>query len=62
VASSVDQSMEMPSELTSSLKVLMFFGVRTAGCTPSLMAAFSAGSPNESQPKGWSTSNPRLRV
>jgi hypothetical protein len=56
------QSMEMPSEITSSLNEAMFFGVRIAGCSPSLMAAFSAGSPKESHPSGWSTSNPRLRA
>ncbi len=62
MAISRDQSMEMPSAFTSSLNEAMFFGVRTAGCRPSLMAAFSAGSPNESQPSGCSTSNPRLRA
>ena len=57
-----DQSMEMPSEVTSSLNDAMFFGVRTAGCSPSFMAAFSAGSPNESHPSGCSTSKPRFRA
>ena len=60
--SSRDQSMEMPSAFTSSLNEAMLFGVRTAGCRPSLMAAFSAGRPKESHPNGCNTSNPRLRA
>ena len=59
---SVDQSTEMPSETTSCLKDAMFRGVRSAGWTPSLMAAFSAGRPKASHPNGWKTSKPRLRA
>ena len=43
----------------------MFRSVLSRGCTPSLIAAFSAGRPNESNPFGCSTCmplRPRKRV
>ena len=39
----------------------MFASVHSRGSTPRLIAAFSAGSPNESQPTGCSTLYPRIR-
>ena len=40
----------------------MFSCVHTAGCTPFSIAAFSAGSPNASQPIGCRTLNPRIHL
>jgi hypothetical protein len=38
----------------------MFSSVHFSGWVPCLMAAFSAGSPNASQPKGCRTLKPRI--
>src|SRR5208283_642535 len=38
----------------------MFLFVHSRGCVWFLIAAFSAGNPNASQPIGWSTLNPRI--
>ena len=39
----------------------MFSSVHVSGCVPFLIAAFSAGRPNASQPNGCSTLKPRIR-
>ena len=39
----------------------MLSSVDVSGCVPVLIAAFSAGRPNASQPKGCSTLKPRIR-
>ncbi len=47
----------------SSLRIAaMLSAVQRAGCTPRSRAAFSAGSPNASQPIGCSTVKPRARL
>jgi hypothetical protein len=40
----------------------MFSSVDVSGWVPVLMAAFSAGRPNASQPNGCSTLKPRIRL
>jgi hypothetical protein len=40
----------------------MLSRVHFSGWTPRLMAAFSAGRPSASQPMGWRTLNPRIRL
>jgi len=42
--------------------VSMFASVQSRGCVPRLIAAFSAGRPNASQPNGWSTSLPVISI
>ncbi len=55
------QSKRKPSESSCARICAMFCVVHAAGDTLRSMAAFSAGSPKESQPIGWSTSKPRMR-
>ncbi len=48
MASSVSQSTETPRRRICSRMRSMFRAITSAGGSPVLMAAFSAGSPNES--------------
>jgi len=45
----------MPRRWSCPFMWAMFSSVQVSGCTPCLMAAFSAGSPNASHPNGCST-------
>ena len=51
----LDQSYEDPYSRKLRLCVSMFAYVHSRGSAPRWMAAFSAGSPNESQPIGFRT-------
>jgi hypothetical protein len=53
--------MEIPQERNSRRKVSIEVSVETRGCSPVLMAWFSAGRPNASYPIGWITRIPRRR-
>ncbi|GBD18606.1 hypothetical protein HRbin27_01104 [bacterium HR27] len=59
---SFDQSNIAPIERSCFFMWAMFCMVQTRGWIPCLMAAFSAGSPNASKPKGNSTLYPRIRL
>ncbi len=56
MCSRVFQSIEVAYRRKVAAWVSMFAYVQSAGCWFRLIAAFSAGSPNESQPTGCSTS------
>ena len=45
----------MPMISSSCFEMAMFFSIETRGGMPVWMAAFSAGSPKASQPKGFNT-------
>ena len=56
-----DQSHDAPMVRNWVRMRSMLALVQSAGCTPRSMAAFSAGSPNESKPMGSITCSPCIR-
>ena len=56
------QSYENPRRWSCRRKVATLRSVVVRGWMPSRIAACSAGSPNASQPIGWSTLKPRIRL
>ena len=51
----------MPIRCSCPFMCAMFSSVHFSGWVPFLIAAFSAGRPNASQPNGCSTLKPRIR-
>ena len=51
----------MPRRWSCPFMWATFSRVHVSGCDRFLIAAFSAGNPNASQPNGCNTLNPRIR-